>query len=80
VSVTYQGLPWLQPLLRRSGFRYYDRITAVHLTGGSYADNVIPHLTRFPHLQTLSLTQTEISPDGLATLRERLRQCEIEVH
>ena len=79
VSATYQGLSWLQPVLRKCGFRYFDRITEVQLIGGNYADQVIPQLTRFRHLQKLSLCQTEITPAGLATLREQLRHCEIEV-
>ena len=79
VSVTYQGHPWLQPILRKYGFRYYDRITEVRLTGGEYADSVIPQLARFRHLQKLSLSKTKITRDGLATLKEQLHQCEIDV-
>ena len=80
MSVTSHGLPWLQPLLRRCNVEYYDRITEVHLTGGKYADDVIPQLTRFPHLQKLSLSQTKITHGAVATLRDRLRQCEVRVY
>lgn len=80
MSVTYQGLPWLQPFLQRYDIQYCDRITEVHLRGGKYADSVIPQLTQFRHLQKLSLSKTKITRDGLTNLRKRLRQCEIEVY
>lgn len=79
MSVTYQGLASLQSLLQKCGFRYYDRITEVHLTGGDYADSVIPQLAQFRHLQKLSLRKTKITRDGLTTLQGQLRHCDIDV-
>lgn len=77
MSVTYRGLSWFETPLRRCGFQYYDRVTEVHLSGKKYTDSIIQHVTRFPHLQKLSLNKTEITSEGLAMLKKRLSGCEI---
>ena len=79
MTVTYEGPSWLKPLIQRCDYPYYNRITEVHLSGDSYADDVIPHVARFRHLKRLSLSKTKITGEGLATLRASLSQCDIDV-
>jgi hypothetical protein len=57
---------------------YLMRITKLSLRGPTYDDRLIEHLAALTDLESLTLSETNFSDQGVAALARALPQCRID--
>ena len=60
------------------GLPIYARATKLSLQGPKFDDRVIKHLVKLTRLESLTLSNTQLSEEGIARLRQALPRCRIE--
>jgi hypothetical protein len=79
VTVQWKGPAWLRRPAEAVGLgTIYLRTTAVSLHGPVYDDRVVEHLVKLRRLESIALSNTSLSQEGIARLRRALPDCRIE--
>jgi hypothetical protein len=79
VTVHWKAPPWLRRPAEAVGLgKIYLRATEVALNGQKFDDRVVEHLVKLRHLETLTLTNTRLSQNGVARLQRALPDCRID--
>jgi len=79
VSVEYSGPVWLRPFIQLTTTHYFHRAKHIHLTGKQYTDSLADQLCLLKNLESISLLQTQVTPDSLERLKQTLPDCEFKV-
>jgi hypothetical protein len=78
VTVQWRGPAWLRPAAEAFDLEIYRHATDLSLQGGGYDDRCIEHLVQLRRLESLALSGTELSQQGIARLQRALPDCRIQ--
>jgi hypothetical protein len=79
VTVQWRGPAWLRRPAEAVGWEeIYTRATKVSLWGPKYDDRCIEHLVKLRRLESITLSNTGFSEQGIRRLQRALPNCRIE--
>jgi hypothetical protein len=79
VTVQWTGPSWLRrPAETLALEKFLTRATGLTLSGPHCDDRAIEHLTKLTRLESLTLSETKISQEGMRRLQRALPDCRVE--